>query len=94
MSEPLTLTCRTCGVIDAPQVAPGSGPHSASLRCRHCGGFLCWRPTPRPPQEWIRVPYLKNTVLVLSREEVQRGLRRGKWHTRREQFEKRQEHTP
>jgi hypothetical protein len=31
--------CHKCGVIDLPTLEPGSGPHTASARCRYCGTF-------------------------------------------------------
>jgi len=37
-----THPCPQCGAIDRPALGPGSGPHHASARCRHCGAFLRW----------------------------------------------------
>jgi hypothetical protein len=39
---PETITCRTCGAIDAPVVGPGAGPHVARALCRACGAFVLW----------------------------------------------------
>jgi len=36
------LACPRCGALDRPAVGPGSGPHYASARCRHCGQFIRW----------------------------------------------------
>ena len=41
------LTCPSCGVEDAPRVAPGTGPHQARAVCAHCGRFLKWLPKPK-----------------------------------------------
>jgi hypothetical protein len=43
-----TLSCPQCGVLDKPVVGPGSGPHAAAARCRHCGRFLKWLTTYTP----------------------------------------------
>jgi hypothetical protein len=40
--------CPRCGVIDRPTLGPGSGPHTASLRCGHCQRFLAWTSTKTP----------------------------------------------
>ena len=34
--------CRYCGVIDAPLLSPGSGPHACQASCQHCGRHLRW----------------------------------------------------
>jgi len=50
-SEPLRfkpagmLVCRRCGVEDRPVLGPGSGQHTASAVCRHCGCHLKWLST-------------------------------------------------
>ena len=50
-SEPLKfkpagmLVCRRCGVEDRPVLGPGSGQHTASALCRHCGCHLKWLST-------------------------------------------------
>ena len=36
------IACPQCGAIDQPVIGPGSGPHYASARCRHCGAFIRW----------------------------------------------------
>jgi hypothetical protein len=36
------LPCPRCGVIDAPSIAPGTGPHAYRADCRHCNGFVRW----------------------------------------------------
>jgi hypothetical protein len=36
------LPCPRCGVIDAPTIGPGNGPHAFRATCRHCGQFLQW----------------------------------------------------
>ena len=36
------LVCRHCGAIDTPDIGPGSGPHHAAARCKHCGKFITW----------------------------------------------------
>jgi hypothetical protein len=46
----LPVPCPRCGTIDTPAVGPGSGPHHASARCRHCGGFVQWL-SQYPPAE-------------------------------------------
>ena len=38
------LPCPACGVIEVPQLGPGTGPHVASLRCSACQHFLKWAP--------------------------------------------------
>lgn len=42
--------CPRCGVIDVPTQGPGSGPHTASLRCGHCQRFLAWTSTKTPAE--------------------------------------------
>jgi hypothetical protein len=45
LSPPLpVLPCPACGGLAAPQVSPGTGPHSLKATCRHCGQFLKWLP--------------------------------------------------
>ena len=44
------IACHRCGAVDPPILGPGSGPHHASARCRHCGHFIQWLST-RPPAE-------------------------------------------
>jgi hypothetical protein len=39
------IACPRCGAIDTPTQGPGSGPHTASALCRHCGHFLQWLST-------------------------------------------------
>jgi len=41
-AEAASIACPRCGVIDQPALGPGSGPHHASARCRHCGAFWRW----------------------------------------------------
>src|SRR5262249_19746655 len=36
------LPCYRCGTIDAPRLAPGTGPHALRANCPHCGAFLRW----------------------------------------------------
>ena len=43
-------SCPQCGAIDTPAVGPGSGPHTASARCQHCGAFLQWLSTHSPAE--------------------------------------------
>lgn len=43
-----------CWVIDSPTVGPGSGPHTTSARCRHCGRFLQWISTRSPAARQAR----------------------------------------
>jgi hypothetical protein len=56
VSEPLQfkpaglLVCRRCGVEDRPVLGPGSGQHTASALCRHCGCHLKWLSTKSPEQ--------------------------------------------
>src|SRR5262252_685987 len=47
---PLARSCPRCGTVDTPVIGPGSGPHTASARCRHCGAFLQWLSTKTPEQ--------------------------------------------
>lgn len=49
-----TQPCRRCWVIDSPTVGPGSGPHTASARCRHCGRFVQWLSTRSPADRQAR----------------------------------------
>ena len=39
---PTPEPCPRCGVIDAPLLGPGSGPHACKASCAHCGRFLRW----------------------------------------------------
>src|SRR6266403_627610 len=39
------LVCRRCGAEDRPVLGPGSGQHTASALCRHCGCHLKWLST-------------------------------------------------
>ena len=48
------LPCSQCGAIDTPAVGPGSGPHTASARCRHCGRFLRWLSRYTPAERQAR----------------------------------------
>jgi hypothetical protein len=34
--------CRYCGVIDAPLLSPGTGPHACQASCQHCGRHWRW----------------------------------------------------
>lgn len=43
-----------CWVIDTPALGPGSGPHTASARCAHCGRFLQWLSTRFPADRQAR----------------------------------------
>lgn len=36
------IVCYRCGVINNPTLGTGSGPHTASARCHHCGAWLRW----------------------------------------------------
>ena len=47
---PAPRPCPSCGVIDQPTEGPGSGPHTASLRCGGCQHFLCWHSTKTPAE--------------------------------------------
>jgi hypothetical protein len=49
-TSPAESACPQCGVIDPPVVGPGSGPHTASLRCGHCQHFRCWLSTKTPAE--------------------------------------------
>jgi len=49
-----TQPCPRCGALDVPAVGPGSGPHTASARCRHCGRFLRWLSTRSPAERQAR----------------------------------------
>ena len=43
--EPGTATaeaCRYCGVIDAPLLSPGTGPHAMRASCGSCGRHWRW----------------------------------------------------
>src|SRR5262249_54970900 len=47
------LPCYRCGTIDAPRLAPGTGPHALRANCPHWGPFRRWtRPSPsqEPPR--------------------------------------------
>ena len=48
--------CPQCGAIDPPAVGPGSGPHTASARCRYCGHFIRWLSTCSPAERQARRP--------------------------------------
>lgn len=48
------LPCPRCGAIDNPALGPGSGPHTASARCRDCGHFLQWLSTRSPEDRQAR----------------------------------------
>lgn len=48
--SPAESACPQCGVIDPSVVGPGSGPHTASARCRHCGCFVQWLSTRSPAE--------------------------------------------
>jgi len=53
-SQPHTLPCHRCGAIDTPTLGPGSGPHTASARCPHCGHFVRWLSTRSPAKRQAR----------------------------------------
>jgi hypothetical protein len=36
------IVCHRCASIDLPDLRPGSGPHWAAARCRHCKAFIRW----------------------------------------------------
>jgi hypothetical protein len=45
VSDPDTTpveVCRYCGVIDAPLLSPGTGPHACQASCQHCGRHWRW----------------------------------------------------
>lgn len=44
MSAARPLLCNHCGVIDAPRLSPGTGPHVAKASCAACHGFIKWLP--------------------------------------------------
>ena len=46
--------CPRCGAIDTPALGPGSGPHTASARCAHCGHFFRWLSTRSPADRQAR----------------------------------------
>ena len=48
------LLCPRCGAIDTPTLGSGSGPHTASTLCRHCGHFLAWLSTRSPADRQAR----------------------------------------
>ena len=48
------VPCPRCSVIDIPGVGPGSGPHTASTLCRHCGRFLQWISTKTLAERRVR----------------------------------------
>jgi hypothetical protein len=48
------IACHRCGAIDTPTLGPGSGPHCASARCRHCGHFIRWLSTRSPAERQAR----------------------------------------
>jgi hypothetical protein len=51
---PATITCRTCGAIDAPVVGPGAGPHVARALCSACGAFVTWLSKYTPEEKHAR----------------------------------------
>lgn len=55
--------CRHCGSIDEPLVGPGSGPHAASLWCKHCGRFIKWASKLTPEQRKAREANYKRQAM-------------------------------
>jgi hypothetical protein len=51
---PDSMTCRRCGVIAAPVVGPGSGPHIARALCSACGTFIDWLSRYSPEEKHAR----------------------------------------
>src|SRR5262249_51255133 len=64
------LVCQSCGVLAAPRLSPGTGPHTARLDCSACGHFLKWAPRAlvQPPSEGkeTKVIACVNKVLLLG----------------------------
>ena len=60
----LPLPCHRCGVIDTPALGPGSGPHTASARCAHCGRFLQWLSTRFPADRQARRQQARQQALA------------------------------
>ena len=56
--------CPRCGAIDPPAMGPGSGPHTASARCAHCGRFLQWLSTLPPAERQARRQQARHQAMV------------------------------
>jgi hypothetical protein len=48
------LTCYRCGALDIPHIAPGKGPHCATLQCASCRAFIRWVSHYSPAEREIR----------------------------------------
>lgn len=42
-----SLPCFACGLVAAPTLEPGTGPHHLKASCAGCGRFLKWLPKPK-----------------------------------------------
>lgn len=51
---PTAEACRYCGVIDAPLLSPGTGPHACQARCQHCGKHWRWVSLHAPAERLAR----------------------------------------
>jgi len=47
-------TCRYCGIIDAPLLSPGVGPHACQVSCQHCGRHWRWVSLHAPAERQAR----------------------------------------
>jgi hypothetical protein len=48
------IVCHRCASIDLPDLRPGSGPHWAAARCRHCKVFIRWISRYSPKEQQAR----------------------------------------
>jgi single-stranded DNA-binding protein len=62
------LPCLACGVVAAPQVSPGTGPHALMATCGSCGRFLKWLPKAlvQPQKENARMMASVNRVVLVG----------------------------
>lgn len=60
-----SLTCPTCGVSDAPLIAPGNGPHAFRATCRHCGAFLRWLSRYAPDEQAARREQQRQSAMAV-----------------------------
>ena len=67
MAHPLVLSCPHCGLVEAPRLTEGTGPHTAKACCSGCGKFLRWVPKQLLQPKETRMVASMNRVTLLGK---------------------------